>query len=871
MATASETQAPATIDSTWENQDAQQRLVTLEGIDPQSDSNQQLLIRVAHEDEHEEVRCSAISRITDLAALKEIHKLQGTAKDSALQQSIKILAGNIDSTYTEQERIEQIPSLSLPVTKQIALITRSKVIASKAIDNINATEELADLCLFASSVHTRKQAAQSINDEILLKEILKKVADKDKTVSKLIRERLGSTDNNDGSTEKPTTNAAVAPESPDPQKESSKENSKESKTHSEALKENETEIKEDKDVEKNENINLEADLEIIEGEATKLSHKNTIRLYELRSQLRKVLKEISDSEAELLQRAKQTQTKLSEKISANNDYQEQLKNKTEALLDSLAEALESGSSKNATQCWDKIQGNISNTENQIRAELKKKADVHKAKLIELRDWKVFAATEKKKELITQMQHLLDSKMHASDRSKNISKLHKEWKLLGRSNQNEALWKQFKQLSDQAYEPCKEYFKQRKQLMAENLKKRKEICSALEEELKRLNEIQDGTQSDTEGNTQINISALNKLLSAAEKDWKQHAPIEQSKIKSLQKRFYATVNQLRKMRKGEVSAHAKLKKELIAKAQALTTQEDNKSAMNEAKQLQQEWKKIGPTSYKDDNKYWHDFRAACDIIFNKRDQESSALKENLKQVEKKLTELLVSLNKLFDKTDDDFRKARTEYQDLAQTFSNSLDPRLKSQRKRLLDQFNTIKRKIDSRYKSLPDKRQLFARNAILEKAKFLEQLENSLLNESQQEKFKAYKDSLDQGAWDNLEASGNSSLDNDLDQRLKTILATSSHDEINKLAQQNELKFRELCVQVEIRSNAETPAEDKTLRMKLQLEQLQCGFGHAKPDSKENIKYALESELQSYVIGPLENSVREKLGARLSQALKKLR
>ena len=57
----------------------------------------------------------------------------------------------------------------------------------------------------------------------------------------------------------------------------------------------------------------------------------------------------------------------------------------------------------------------------------------------------YPPTEKKKELITQMQHLIDSKMHASDRSKSISKMHKEWKTLGRSSQNEQFWKEFKKL------------------------------------------------------------------------------------------------------------------------------------------------------------------------------------------------------------------------------------------------------------------------------------------------------------------------------------------------------------------------------------------------------------------------------------------
>ena len=48
-----------------------------------------------------------------------------------------------------------------------------------------------------------------------------------------------------------------------------------------------------------------------------------------------------------------------------------------------------------------------------------------------------------------MQHLLESKMHASEKSKYIGSMHKEWKVLGRSNQNEELWREFKKVSDEA--------------------------------------------------------------------------------------------------------------------------------------------------------------------------------------------------------------------------------------------------------------------------------------------------------------------------------------------------------------------------------------------------------------------------------------
>jgi hypothetical protein len=59
--------------------------------------------------------------------------------------------------------------------------------------------------------------------------------------------------------------------------------------------------------------------------------------------------------------------------------------------------------------------------------------------------------------------------------------------------------------------------------------------------------------------------------------------------------------------------------------------------------------------------------------------------------------------------------------------------------------------------------------------------------------------------------------------------------------------------------------------MKFQLEQLQSGFGQAQPDPKQNLKYAMSTELHSIALGPLDESTRENFTARLNEVLQKLR
>lgn len=800
------------------------------------------LIQIAHSDQSDRALIAAVKQIHNLQALLDLQTEAGKAgdkvKESARQQYFRILGGCIDAGISDNDRLNFIRELPKQSVLQIGLVAKCKAAGDHVLSKINLPEDLAELSRCAASVHVRKNAVVKIHDKKLLEELREQVRDKDKTVFKLIEQRLSETSD----TDKAETEGKKTGQ--DKKSTSKKKTSNNKMPAAQAA---------------NEPIADPAvELPKLEAEFSKVSHKNTARLNALRSASNNLRAAMAESSEEIQQKAQKLHEGITEKLEKNKAHQEQLNQITEKLLGSLKQALEEGQSHDAIPAWDKIQGNISNTSGKLRASLQKQANAYKDKLNELRDWKIFAATEKKKELIDHMQHLIESKMHAADRSKHISKMHQEWKTLGRSSQNEELWRTFKKLSDQAYEPCKEYFKQRKQLMASNLKKRRELCDKLEHDLEEL---------DAEN---PNISSLNKLLSNVDKEWQQYAPIEQTKIKPLQKRFYAAINKLRKIRKNALRNNGKKKQEFIAKAEELAMLEDNQQAMSEAKRLQQDWKALGPTSFKEDKKYWDSFRAACDKIFEKRNHESAELRENLQQVEQNIGKILQSLEAIFALQDDEFRSSRNEYQDLAQQFASALDPRIKKQRKRLLDHFNDLKRKIDDRFKLLPDKKRQLLKNALLKKAAFLKQLEDKLLGSKDDEQFAESKNQLDDTAWEQLESSGNPQYENVLLERLQKTVNADSLKDLQVLTTECEAKARALCIELEILANIDTPKEDQPLRMQIQLDQLKKGFGQSKPDRKENIKYAMDVELQSFCLGPLEEKIQQELSQRLDSAIKKL-
>lgn len=747
---------------------------------------------------------------------------------------VDILAGINDIGIASEQLIKLCSNLSSDIKKLVALKTKSRNIAEALISSIEDPNILIDLTLYGASVHARKNAVLAITDQSVLNDLQQQLAGKDKTVCKILNEKLLSA---------PAKSSTAKLATERPLKKKNQKEKKESTTT---------------DTRSTSAIELSIEIQKLEQEYKKLSFKNTDRLNDLGKALDKIQKSIPKKHQDILDQYRKLHISFEEKLKENKVYQEALTQSTEDLLVNLQKALDCGRSSETLSTWDKIQANISKTSGKLKISLQSVASPYKTVVEELRDWKLFAATERKRALIKQMQNLLNSKMHPKDISKHINNIHKNWKTLGRSNQNEELWNEFKELSDSAYEPCKIYFKERKQLMATNLKARQQICSELEVNLTTLNA------------SGVNISALNKLLHSCEQNWKKHAPVEQSKIKNLQKRYYGILGKLRRLRKDTLQDNAKLKLKLIAEAIKASEQQDKQKAIYEAKRLQQEWKKIGPTSYKEDKQYWEEFRTMCDKIFAQHKQKSAAARALTEKTEHELKSILKRLETISKLENDTLRGERSAYQDLQQAFTTVFDPKSRRLHKNILDEFNNLKRKIDTRFKTMPNKKLQNLKNAVLDKANFLCSLEVELLSSKDNSHFISIKSKLEKGSWNELPPSGDKILDAILENRAETIFKTNTITAFKSLAKERQQQLRSLCIELEIRANIDAPEEDQSLRMQIQLHLLKSGFGQSKPDRKADILYAQDAELQAYCIGPLEQQIQKTLLTRIERATEKL-
>ena len=583
------------------------------------------------------------------------------------------------------------------------------------------------------------------------------------------------------------------------------------------------------------------------------SYKDQPTLLALQKRLQRLVSEQAEAEdaATLAELGNVLETRLAE----YDTWQQKLVHDIEQQIAAVTVAMGEGRVTEAQSQLDRSQNQLKRINAADQARLLAMTTPLKEELSKLLDWKKFASSEKKKELIEKMRVLTTDTTAPAQKAKLIRSLQDEWKTLGHSDDNDALWTEFSELGRVAFEPCKEYFKERKDKQSANLIARNNICEQLEAFAATLTE-----------NNSVNLNELTRLENQAREDWKKYAPVAQNKINALQSRFSAVLGLLRQHRRQLLLNHNAAKQALIEQARELVSQEDLAAAIQQAKNLQQQWKDLGPGSFKDDKKLWSEFRAACDALFARRDEAGREKKQQTRQISSAARETLKNISALLTLDDEAFSESRARFNSLSAEFREALTPDLKAERKALQEQFSKLSRQYESRLRATPDKKTLQLHQQVQMRADFCAALEQQILDGTG---LTEPAEALEQ-QWQDLEKISDSTLDSILKKRFKQLLQNKDAKTLANAATQQEQRGRELCVEAEILLGADTPAADKAIRMQQQLNQLQRGLGRLQPDAKEKAQRLQAIELELLAIGPLEDVARSRLQQRLLSLKHKL-
>jgi len=447
-----------------------------------------------------------------------------------------------------------------------------------------------------------------------------------------------------------------------------------------------------------------------------------------------------------------------------------------------------------------------------------------AQLYELRDWQGFATTPKKEQLCNEMEALVGVQKDPQDLADAIKALQDQWKSLGRAEPlaERDLWNRFKAAGDKAYEPCKIYFSELADTRANNLAKRQQLCTQLDEYAKNMN-----------WSGSVDWNNVLEILKTAKREWRSYSPVERRANQAVQEAFDASLANIQQRLDNERDRNAKKKSMLIEKVTELAEHQDIAHAVNETKQLQREWKEIGMVQRKEDQKLWKAFRAACDQIFVQRQQKQDEADAERNGNQEKAQAVCDALRSFSKESDEVLINSKGKLKNFHEDFANC-QPLPKAVAAKLKAEFEQLTQELATKIQQAKIKRESASYDRLWEKADICTELEQAILNSS-----------LDDSRLNEFKERWNDTGDlpeaaiSAMNARFDAAIDLFSGDQVNSMDEQlhqelarNLESMHVLTLQMEILAGIESPAEDQNKRMELQVARLSQSMQGSAKDSQ---------------------------------------
>ena len=301
----------------------------------------------------------------------------------------------------------------------------------------------------------------------------------------------------------------------------------------------------------------------------------------------------------------------------------------------------------------------------------------------------FATNPKRENLISKINNLIknpnkDPKKHAHE----IHDIQTQWQLLDLSSKpaSKSQWLKFNELTNKAWEPCKEYFEEIKQIKINNAKERKLI----------IDDILIFIESNKN-----NWPEARKLITYLQKTfqkWQKFAPVLDEDLNALKNMYFDAKKPINNEIKKQEEKNKVLKESLIQKVKDIQN-EDNESCINEFKKLKDQWSKIGHAGRKEEKKLWGIFNKSADRFFaEKKDKIKNEiiiikdLNTKLKKEEISVPEINESLkNIIHAKNSDEYKKLQ---KDIKRELNKIKLLNRESKIKSYIDVYDILNKKID---------------------------------------------------------------------------------------------------------------------------------------------------------------------------------
>ena len=499
----------------------------------------------------------------------------------------------------------------------------------------------------------------------------------------------------------------------------------------------------------------------------------------------------------------------------------------------------SGNLARAKQLCERVEKGLNQFAGKDRLVLEERFEEARKSLGDMGDWKNFATEPKYIELCQAMELLGSSKLHPDKLSSEMKDLQQHWKKLGNSDISEQYWPRFKLAADKVYQPCAEFFDKRHKMRKTHLEHRQQYV----EQMRELLETTDWDNNPDYRVVQSSVRSISDHFAgikdvergAGQKQWKQFSKFKDAVFAKLDVVYEANIS---------------LKQQLIEQTEALAEAAVKEENLVKLKSLQSRWKQVGITKRKQDQKAWTEFKKQGDLVYNKvqelrqgnrekTDQQINAYRDIIKDIQKlaRTAKDLVEADQLFavlqakyaelpelqlpethgpDSYRSDSHRSESHRPQSIGQLPEKVAEGIQRDYRNACDQFDEChSRIIDSKHSQQIDALRMKANLCALQEALGESPSEEQLQEISQQ--------------WDAIELH-DSALSRRIEKRRNAAQAA-----IDRVATGAERRM--LCLQLEIAMGAESPAEDKALRMQYQLEQMnKSGLGQHTENSAEHIE-----------------------------------
>lgn len=254
----------------------------------------------------------------------------------------------------------------------------------------------------------------------------------------------------------------------------------------------------------------------------------------------------------------------------------------------------------------------------------------------------------RQEIIAKINDLSQVSDNIGAAIKKLVELQAQWKATGAVSPHK--YKEIQAEYSKAIEEFNYKLSLSKQLQEHDLKRNYELKTEL---LEKIRNIKD----------QPNIKEAERLIKVYRNDWEEIGPVPNDKWDELKGSFRAALDEAYSKLKEhyhsleeEKEANLARKKELIEKVKAVLTKSETagnaawNNLTNELLAIQNEWKTVGRTTQKDNDKVWAEFRELCDSFFEKKKSHFHDAHEKLAGVKAQKQELIAKADALKDSTD-----------------------------------------------------------------------------------------------------------------------------------------------------------------------------------------------------------------------------